>query len=137
MVLLSSSEGMRAINPACGRTCSSRERRERAARCRRHAAAKWRGWRGVPRLLGGVQAAGAETQLFVAPDQPHNFRRLSYQLFKINTELSWFAEHAGLPPYRPVLPQQAFQPDERDSDTPEGVNEPEEEGVQANGSPGP
>ena len=85
----------------------------------------------------GVQAAGVETQLFVAPDQPHNFRRLSYQLFKINTELSWFAEHAGLPPYRPVLPQQAFEPDAEDSDRPEDVNEPEREGLHANGSPRP
>ncbi|WP_439634938.1 S9 family peptidase [Oceanicaulis sp.] len=55
----------------------------------------------------GVQAAGVDTRLYVAPDQPHNYRRLSYQLFKINTELSWFAEHADLPEYRPVLPEQA------------------------------
>ena len=80
----------------------------------------------------GVQAAGAETRLYVASDQPHNYRRLSYQLFKINTELAWFAEHAELPEYRPVLPDQAYPHAEHEDEASEGEEaelEETEEGV--------
>ncbi|WP_440959896.1 S9 family peptidase [Oceanicaulis sp. LC35] len=74
----------------------------------------------------GVQAAGAPTQLYVASDQPHNYSRLSYQLFKINTELGWFAEHADRPDYQPVLPRYAYPPQVDDAATPDS-EEPEAE----------
>jgi len=58
-------------------------------------------------MYRGVKATGTPTELYVAPDQPHNYRAPSYRLFKINTELAWYAKHLGLPPYEAVLPAAA------------------------------
>lgn len=73
-----------------------------------------------------VEAAGAETRLYVAEDQPHGFSRPSFQLFKINTDLAWYAKHALGQDYGAVLPSEAFaDPDEEEEDDEEGP-EPEE-----------
>lgn len=56
----------------------------------------------------GVETAGAPTVLYQAEGEPHNYRKPSHQLFKINTELAWFARHALNEVYEPVLPEQAF-----------------------------
>ncbi len=58
-------------------------------------------------MYRGVRAGGAKTMLYQAPGQPHGWRRPSYRLFKINTELSWFAEHALNETYEPHLPNEA------------------------------
>jgi len=57
-----------------------------------------------------VKAAGAPTALYIAEDEPHNFRKPAHQLFKINTELTWFARHALGVAYAPVLPAAAYAP---------------------------
>jgi len=57
----------------------------------------------------GVRATGTPTFLFQAEDEPHNFRKPANQLFKINTELSWYARFARGERYEPVLPDAAYR----------------------------
>lgn len=56
-------------------------------------------------MYRGVKAAGTETELYLAPNQPHGFRIPTYQLFKMNTELAWYAKHLDREIPGPVLPQ--------------------------------
>ncbi len=58
-------------------------------------------------MYRGVRAAGAETRLFIADGQPHNFERPSFRLFKINTELEWFSRHALGESHTFLLPPEA------------------------------
>lgn len=69
-------------------------------------------------MYRGVKAAGAETALYIADDQPHNFRLPSFQLFKINKELEWYARHALGVAYDPALPPEAYQ--DKDGDKSSG-----------------
>lgn len=55
-------------------------------------------------MYRGVKATGTETELYLAPKQPHNFKKPSYKLFKINKELEWYAKHLGQKPPIPILP---------------------------------
>lgn len=55
-------------------------------------------------MYRGVRAAGASTSLYLGEGEPHNFKKLSNQLFKINTELGWFARHVTGSEYRLSLP---------------------------------
>jgi len=52
-----------------------------------------------------VRAAGAPTRLYLAKGQPHNYSKPSFQLFKMNTELAWYAEHALGSSYEPAYPE--------------------------------
>lgn len=60
-------------------------------------------------MYRGVRATGTPTFLFQAKDEPHNFRKPANQLFKINTELSWYARFALGQRYEPVLPAEAYR----------------------------
>ena len=60
-------------------------------------------------MFRGVQATGTETKLYQAPGEPHNFRRPAHQLFKINTELAWYARFALGEDYAFDLPKNAFE----------------------------
>ncbi len=51
-------------------------------------------------------AAGTETELYIAPGEPHNYRKPKHRLFKINTELAWYARHLGREPYAAVYPEE-------------------------------
>lgn len=55
-------------------------------------------------MYRGTKAAGVETRLFVAPGQSHSYSLPSYRLFKINTELQWYARHLGRSAYEPQFP---------------------------------
>ncbi len=55
-------------------------------------------------MFRGARASGVETQLFVVPDEPHNYGKPKNRLFKINTELAWFARHLGRAPYEASYP---------------------------------
>ncbi|WP_298915032.1 S9 family peptidase [uncultured Algimonas sp.] len=55
-------------------------------------------------MYRAVQATGTPTRLYLAPGQPHGFRKPGFQLFKVNTDLAWFAEHLGRPIPEPVMP---------------------------------
>lgn len=59
-------------------------------------------------MYRGVRATGTPTVLYQASDEPHNFRKPANQLFKINTELSWYAGFALGERFEPVLPDAAF-----------------------------
>lgn len=55
-------------------------------------------------MYRGVRAAGVPTELYIAPGEPHGFRKPLHQLFKINKELEWFAKYVLETNYTPVLP---------------------------------
>lgn len=55
-------------------------------------------------MYRATKAAGAPTELFMADNEPHNFSKPSHQLFKINTELSWFARFLNKT-YVPTYPE--------------------------------
>ncbi len=59
-------------------------------------------------MYRGVRATGTPTILFQAEDEPHNFRKPANQLFKINTELGWYARFALGESYTSVLPDEAY-----------------------------
>ncbi|MDZ3833293.1 MAG: S9 family peptidase [Sphingopyxis sp.] len=60
-------------------------------------------------MYRGVRAAGAPTMLYLGEGEPHNFRKLSNQLFKINAELDWFARHVTGTKYELSLPATATE----------------------------
>lgn len=59
----------------------------------------------------GVRATGTPTVLYQAEDEGHSFRKPANQLFKINTELDWYAHFALNASYEPVLPDEAYAVD--------------------------
>ena len=59
-------------------------------------------------MFRGVRAARTPTVLYQAKGEPHNFRKPANQLFKINTELGWFARFALGETYKAVLPEEAY-----------------------------
>lgn len=70
----------------------------------------------------GVAATGTPTKLYQADGEPHNYRKPSHQLFKINTELAWYAKYALGEIYDPVLPEAASRLN-KDEDETEKVSE--------------
>lgn len=74
-------------------------------------------------MYRGVKAAGVETELYIADGQPHNYRLPSFQLFKINKELEWYAKHALGASYEHVLPSEATQSLDEDKADGAGVGE--------------
>ena len=63
-----------------------------------------------------VRAAGAPTKFYLAKGQPHNYSKPSFQLFKMNAELGWYAEHALGSSYEPVYPELPAAEDEAAED---------------------
>ncbi len=61
-------------------------------------------------MYRGVRAAGADTELYVADGEGHGFDKPSHRLFKINTELAWFARHALGRDQQADLPSAADRP---------------------------
>jgi dipeptidyl aminopeptidase/acylaminoacyl peptidase len=45
-------------------------------------------------LHRALKANGVPTHLYIAPREPHGWRELRHQLFKVNVELEWFEKHA-------------------------------------------
>ncbi|MEM9570508.1 MAG: prolyl oligopeptidase family serine peptidase [Pseudomonadota bacterium] len=66
-------------------------------------------------MFRGVQETGTETKLYQAPGEPHNFRKPAHQLFKINTELAWYARWLQADKHEFDLPKNAFA-DEHEED---------------------
>ena len=68
-------------------------------------------------MYRGVRETGTPTELYVADGEPHNFRKPSHRLFKINTELAWYAKYALGRDYEAVLPKRARRPvEDRNAD---------------------
>ena len=45
-------------------------------------------------LYRALKGLGIESHFYVAPREPHGWRELRHQLYKMNIELEWFAKHA-------------------------------------------
>ena len=45
-------------------------------------------------LYRALKSNGVPTHLYMAPREPHGWRELRHQLFKMNVELDWFEKHA-------------------------------------------
>ena len=45
-------------------------------------------------LYRALRANGVDTHLHMAPREPHGWRELRHELFKVNVELEWFEKHA-------------------------------------------
>ena len=59
-------------------------------------------------MYRAVQATGTPTVLYQAKSEPHNFRKPANQLFKINSDLEWFASFARGIGYEFDMPVAAF-----------------------------
>lgn len=46
-------------------------------------------------MYRALEAAGAPTELYIAKGEKHNFSKPSHQLFKINTEMAWYAKYTS------------------------------------------
>lgn len=55
-------------------------------------------------LFRALQDLGIESEFYLLSGEPHNFKKPRNQLFKINREMAWFAEHLGEPPFAAVMP---------------------------------
>jgi dipeptidyl aminopeptidase/acylaminoacyl peptidase len=44
-------------------------------------------------LYRALKSNGVPTHLYIAPREPHGWRELRHELFKVNVELDWFEEH--------------------------------------------
>ncbi len=44
-------------------------------------------------LYRALRTNGVDTHLYIAPREPHGWRELRHQLFKVNVELDWFERH--------------------------------------------
>ena len=45
-------------------------------------------------MYRALKSNGVDTHLYVAPREPHGWRELRHELFKMNVELDWFEKHA-------------------------------------------
>jgi dipeptidyl aminopeptidase/acylaminoacyl peptidase len=45
-------------------------------------------------LYRALKTNGVDTHLYMAPREPHGWKELRHQLFKVNVELEWFERHA-------------------------------------------
>ncbi len=55
-------------------------------------------------LFRALRDLGVESELYVAPGEPHGFRKPSHRLFRINKELEWFERHVHGKDYQYSLP---------------------------------
>ena len=44
-------------------------------------------------LYRALKANGVDTHLYIAPREPHGWRELRHELFKVNVEIDWFERH--------------------------------------------
>ncbi len=45
-------------------------------------------------LYRALKSNGVDTHLYIAPREPHGWRELRHELFKVNVEIDWFERHA-------------------------------------------
>lgn len=81
-------------------------------------------------MYRGVRANGTPTELYLAPGEPHNYRKPKHQLFKMNKELAWYAKYVTGVAYEPVLPDVDIKEDKEPvEEMPEIPEEPIESAV--------
>jgi hypothetical protein len=44
-------------------------------------------------LYRALKTLGVETELYLAPREPHNFAELRHRLFQVNKHMDWFLSH--------------------------------------------
>lgn len=49
-------------------------------------------WTQSVMLNRALRALGVETELYLAPREPHNFRELRHRLFQVNVQMDWFSK---------------------------------------------
>jgi dipeptidyl aminopeptidase/acylaminoacyl peptidase len=49
-------------------------------------------WTQSVMLHRALRALGVETELYLAPREPHNFRELRHRLFQVNVQMDWFSK---------------------------------------------
>ena len=70
-------------------------------------------------MYRALKSNGVPTHLYVAPREPHGWRELRHELFKMNVELEWFERHATGRPYEwERAPGDAAPKKERDTSAP-------------------
>ena len=72
-------------------------------------------------LYCALKANGVSTHLYIAPREPHGWRELRHELFKVNVELDWFEKYARNRSYEWAVAPEDADDDERDRPT---ENEP-------------
>ena len=55
-------------------------------------------------LYRALKSNGVPTRLYMAPREPHGWRELRHQLFKMNAELEWFETYVTRRPYTREVP---------------------------------
>lgn len=55
-------------------------------------------------LFRGLRDLNVETELYIAPGEPHGFSKPTHRLFKINKELEWFEHHVRNRKYKHQQP---------------------------------
>lgn len=66
-------------------------------------------------LYRALKALNVETELYLAPGEPHNFRKLGHRLFQIDVQMDWFTRRVTGAAYRPTR----VPGDEADDEGPE------------------
>jgi dipeptidyl aminopeptidase/acylaminoacyl peptidase len=52
-------------------------------------------------MYRALKSLNVPTHLYIAPREPHGWNELRHQLFKLNTEIAWFEQHATKRPFTP------------------------------------
>ncbi len=66
-------------------------------------------------LYRALKFNGVTTKLYMAPGEPHGWRKLTHRLFKVNVELDWFEKHARGQSYTwEKAPSEKEKPDPKD-----------------------
>ena len=72
-------------------------------------------------LYRALKTNGVDTHLYIAPREPHGWRELRHELFKVNVEIDWFERHVrGLDYEWETAPES--ETDEDTTETDEGGN---------------
>lgn len=53
-------------------------------------------------LYRALKDLNVETELYLAPGEPHNFRKLRHRLFQIDVQMDWFTRRVTGADYRPI-----------------------------------
>nr|WP_240954023.1 S9 family peptidase [Solimonas marina] len=67
-------------------------------------------WTQSVMLYRSLKALGVETQLYLAPREPHNFKELRHRLFQINVQMKWFVDKVLGGTYEPAQAPEGIAP---------------------------
>ena len=73
-------------------------------------------------LYRALKTNGVETHLYIAPREPHGWRELRHELFKVNVEIDWFERHVRGMDYEWETAPETGDDDEETTETDENGN---------------